>query len=45
MGYFDNLFAYEWELTKSPAGAWQWTPDGRPANVPTRTIEGKRHRR
>ena len=25
-GYFDNLFGYEWELTKSPAGAWQWTP-------------------
>ncbi|MDH5198934.1 MAG: catalase/peroxidase HPI [Gemmatimonadota bacterium] len=26
MGYFDLLFGYEWELTKSPAGAWQWTP-------------------
>jgi catalase-peroxidase len=25
-GYFDMLFSYEWELTKSPAGAWQWTP-------------------
>ncbi|MEM6777815.1 MAG: catalase/peroxidase HPI [Planctomycetota bacterium] len=25
-GYFENLFSYEWELTKSPAGAWQWTP-------------------
>jgi catalase-peroxidase len=25
-GYFENLFAYEWELTKSPAGAFQWTP-------------------
>ena len=24
--YFENLFAYEWELTKSPAGAQQWTP-------------------
>ena len=24
MGYFDMLFGYEWELTKSPAGAWQW---------------------
>jgi len=23
-GYFDMLFGYEWELTKSPAGAWQW---------------------
>ena len=26
MGYFDMLFGYEWELTKSPAGAHQWTP-------------------
>jgi len=24
--YFENLFKYEWELTKSPAGAYQWTP-------------------
>jgi catalase-peroxidase len=23
-GFFDNLFGFEWELTKSPAGAWQW---------------------
>ncbi|MDP5307534.1 catalase/peroxidase HPI [Paracoccus spongiarum] len=27
-GYFDMLFGYEWELTKSPAGAHQWTPVG-----------------
>jgi catalase-peroxidase len=26
MGYFDLLFGYEWELTKSPAGANQWEP-------------------
>ncbi|MCX2723540.1 catalase/peroxidase HPI [Roseibium salinum] len=26
MSYFDVLFGYEWELVKSPAGAWQWTP-------------------
>lgn len=25
-GYFDVLFAYDWNLEKSPAGAWQWTP-------------------
>ncbi|WNF00166.1 catalase/peroxidase HPI [Streptomyces luomodiensis] len=25
-GFFDNLFGYEWELTKSPAGAHQWRP-------------------
>ena len=27
-GYFETLFGYEWELTKSPAGAQQWTPKG-----------------
>ena len=39
-GYFDTLFGHEWELTKSPAGAWQWTPkDGASANaVPDATI-------
>jgi catalase-peroxidase len=26
--FFQNLFGYEWELTKSPAGAYQWTPKG-----------------
>ena len=26
MGYFDMLFKYDWELAKSPAGAWQWAP-------------------
>jgi catalase-peroxidase len=26
MGYFDMLFGYDWDLTKSPTGAWQWTP-------------------
>lgn len=25
-GYFDILFGYDWNLEKSPAGAWQWTP-------------------
>ncbi|CAB3773820.1 catalase/peroxidase HPI [Paraburkholderia humisilvae] len=28
VGFFENLFGYEWELTKSPAGAHQWTPKG-----------------
>jgi len=28
MGYFKLLFGYEWELKKSPAGAWQWEPIG-----------------
>ena len=27
--FFENLFGYEWELTKSPAGAHQWTAEGR----------------
>jgi catalase-peroxidase len=26
MGYFDMLFGYDWDLTKSPAGAWIWVP-------------------
>ena len=30
-GYFDTLFGYEWELTKSPAGAHQWTPTDKSA--------------
>jgi catalase-peroxidase len=33
-GFFDNLFGYEWELTKSPAGAYQWVAkDGAGANT------------
>jgi len=28
MGYFDMLFNYDWNLVKSPAGAWQWVPVG-----------------
>ena len=39
-GYFENLFTREWELTKSPAGAWQWTPSGE-ANVPDAHVDGK----
>ncbi len=34
-GYFKLLLGYEWELKKSPAGAWQWEPIGlRPEDVP-----------
>ena len=32
--YFENLFGYEWELTKSPAGAHQWTAKGAEATIP-----------
>ncbi|MCY3885987.1 MAG: catalase-peroxidase, partial [Gammaproteobacteria bacterium] len=44
-GYFDNLFGYEWELTKSPAGAHQWIPrDGAAADaVPDAHDPTKRH--
>jgi catalase-peroxidase len=42
--YLNGLLAYEWELTKSPAGAWQWTPKDAPANVPDAHIEGKKHK-
>jgi catalase-peroxidase len=43
--YFDNLFGFEWELTKSPAGAYQWTPkDGAAATtVPDAHDPSKRH--
>ncbi len=43
--FFDILFGYEWELTKSPAGAYQWTPkDGAGADtVPDAHDPSKRH--
>ncbi len=44
-GFFDNLFGYEWELTKSPAGAHQWRPTDRAADdtVPDAHDSSKRH--
>jgi catalase-peroxidase len=44
-GYFENLFGYEWELTKSPAGAFQWTPKDASAQgtVPDAHDRSKRH--
>ena len=44
-GYFDTLFGYEWELTKSPAGAWEWTPKEASASgtVPDAHDPSKRH--
>ncbi len=43
--FFDNLFGYEWELTKSPAGAQQWTPKDASAQgtVPDAHDSSKRH--
>ncbi len=32
--YFDNLFKFEWELMKSPGGAWQWQAKNAPADIP-----------
>ena len=44
-GYFDMLFGYEWELTKSPAGAHQWTPKNcRPEHmIPDAHDPSKKH--
>ena len=41
--YFDNLFKYEWELTKSPAGAWQWQAKDAPAIMPDAHDPSKKH--
>src|SRR5215510_12156781 len=43
--YFKNLFSYEWELTKSPAGAHQWRPKGGAGagTVPDAHDPAKRH--
>ena len=43
--YFENLFGYEWELTKSPAGAHQWKPKGTggAGTVPDAHDPAKRH--
>jgi catalase-peroxidase len=44
-GYFDTLFRYEWKVTKSPAGAWQWVPTDPAAAgvVPDAHDASKRH--
>jgi catalase-peroxidase len=41
--YFDNLFKYEWELTKSPAGAYQWKAKNAPATFPDAHDPAKKH--
>ena len=46
MGYFDNLFGYNWQLTKSPAGAYQWKPkrNGKAIELtPDAHIKGKKN--
>jgi len=43
--FFENLFGFEWELTKSPAGAWQWKPkdDAGAGLIPDAHDPSKRH--
>ncbi|MCF2860819.1 catalase/peroxidase HPI [Pseudoalteromonas sp. Cnat2-41] len=45
MNYLDNLFNFEWQQTKSPAGATQWIPTNESAKnlVPDAHVKGKRH--
>jgi catalase-peroxidase len=41
--FFDTLFKYEWELTKSPAGAYQWQAKDAPAITPDAHDKSKKH--
>jgi catalase-peroxidase len=41
--FFDNLFKFEWELTKSPAGAYQWKAKGAEATIPDAHDSSKKH--
>src|ERR1700676_395732 len=41
--FFENLFKYEWELTKSPAGAKQWKAIGAEATIPDAYDKSKKH--
>jgi len=41
--FFDNLFNNEWELTKSPAGAYQWKAKGGAATIPDAYDKSKKH--
>ncbi|TFV37032.1 catalase/peroxidase HPI [Bradyrhizobium frederickii] len=42
--FFENLFNFEWELTKSPGGAQQWTAKGADAIIPDAFDKSKKHR-
>ena len=42
--YFENLFGFEWELTKSPAGAQQWVAQGGDGLIPDAHDASRRHR-
>jgi len=41
--FFENLFGYEWELSKSPAGAHQWVAKGAEATIPDAYDPSRRH--
>ena len=41
--FFENLFKFEWELTKSPAGANQWKAKGAEATIPDAHDKSKKH--
>jgi len=41
--FFETLFKFEWELTKSPAGAYQWQAKGAPAITPDAFDKSKKH--
>ena len=41
--FFDNLFKFEWELTKSPAGAKQWKAKGAEATIPDAFDKSRKH--
>ncbi len=41
--FFENLFGFEWELTKSPAGAKQWRAKNAPAIIPDAFDKSKKH--
>jgi len=42
--FFEHLFRYEWELTKSPAGAKQWVAKDAPEIIPDAHLPGKKHK-
>lgn len=42
--FLENLFNYEWDLVKSPAGAWQWVAKTDDKNVPDAFEAGKKHK-
>lgn len=44
LDFLENLFRYEWELTKSPAGAWQWVAKDAPEIIPDPFDPARKHK-